>query len=41
VVLGGEKLWRSGVEIERGAGGVVFCGGSTSFDDGGCGGGWP
>ncbi len=24
MVLGGEKLWRSCVEIERGEGGVVF-----------------
>ena len=40
MVLGGEKLWRSRVEIERGEGGVMFCGGSTSVGDGGRGGEW-
>ncbi len=40
MVLGGEKPWRSCVEIERGEGGAVFCGGSMSVGDGGRGGGW-
>jgi hypothetical protein len=40
VVFGGEKLWRSHLEIDRGEGWAVFCGGVMFRVDGGCGGRW-